>query len=319
LLAAATLVCGCALPPLIAYAFFAAQGASQGFLYWNLGHNLAYAANPILPTEALLRGARYLLPFLVVTAPLWWACWRSSAASRSAHAPRLVSFVLLASIPPAFLGLRFYPHYFVPFYVPLSLGAAAWLATKLAAPLGRSGRALVAWAGTLFLGFTLANAWLYFGSARVYEEADPLYRRVADRLRADPCFERSSLFVWGFAPMIYYFADRPVASRFVMPQASLTGYVPGNAASRSNELATDSLVRPEHWNWLIADLEAQRPNFLVDTAPSGIHGWGRYPLSAFPRLAALVRRDFEWLDAVGGVHVYRRRRCAEPSGAAGGR
>lgn len=307
--ASASLALGCAVPPLLAYLVFAALGGAGGFLYWNLGHNLTYAANPIPLSEALLRAARYLLPFLAVTAPLWLGWRRSAAEPAGRHLSRLASLLLCASFLSAMLGLRFYPHYFVPLYVPLAIGAAPWLARQLQRPLRRGGRVLVAWAAAAFLGFTAANAWLYFGPARVYEETDPSFRRVAGRLRQDPCFERASLFVWGFAPSFYYYADRPVASRFVMPQASLTGYVPGNAASRSSELATDSLIRPEHWDWLMADLESNRPAFILDTAPAGIHGWDRYPLRSYPRLAAFVRSGYEPLDSVDDIHIYRRRGC----------
>lgn len=309
-LAALLLTLGCALPPLLAYLAFVALGGEQGFVYWNLGHNLTYAANPIPPAEALVRAGRYLLPFLLVTAPLWVGWRRSKPLSPSCHLWRMASLVLLASLASALLGLRFYPHYFVPLYVPLALGAARWMAERLRTPLRPAGRILLGWAGIALLGFTAANAYLYFGDSRVYEETDPAFRRVAERLRGDPCFERASLFVWGFAPMLYYYADRPVASRFVMPQASLTGYVPGNPASRSSELATDSLIRPEHWDWLLADLELNRPAFILDTAPSGLHGWDRYPLRAFFPLADLLRRQYEPLDSVDDVHIYRRRGCA---------
>jgi hypothetical protein len=167
----------------------------------------------------------------------------------------------------------------------------------------------VAWASLALLGFTLANAVLYFGRTDVYEETDPAFRRVAARLRPDACFEGASLFVWGFAPMLYYHAGLPVATRFVMPQASLTGYVPGNDASRGSELNTRALVRPQHWDWLMQDLAARRPAYVLDTAPAGIHGWDSYPMAAFPRLVQLVRRDYEPLDSVDDVHIYRRRGC----------
>jgi 4-amino-4-deoxy-L-arabinose transferase-like glycosyltransferase len=308
--AAFRVVVGGALPPLLAYLVFVALGGEAGFLYWNVGHNLAYAANPIPLSEALQRASSYLLPFVVVTAPLWIGWRRSQRSSPSFHLWRLASLVLAASFISAVLGLRFYPHYFVPLYVPLAIGAAPWVAEQLRRPLRRTGRILVGWAAVAFLGFTGANAWLYFDHANVYEETDPAFRRVAERLRADECFERASLFVWGFAPMLYYYADRPVASRFVMPQASLTGYVPGNPASRSSELATDSLIRPEHWDWLLADLESNHPTYILDTSPSGLHGWDRYPLRSYPRLLDLVRRAYEPLDSVDDVHIYRRRGCA---------
>lgn len=307
--ATAALVAGFGTPLVLAFLVFTLRGAGEAFWYWNVSHNLLYAANPILPSEALLRATRHLLPFLAVTAPLWWGWRRSSAVGTDAHASRLVSLVLLASIPPVFLGLRFYPHYCIQLYVPLALGAAPWLARRLERPLGATGRLLLSWAALALVGFTLANAVLYFGRTGVYEETDPSFRRVAARLRDDPCFERASLFVWGFAPMLYYYAELPVASRFVMPQASLTGYVPGNAASRSSELRTASLVLPLHWDWLMQDLAGHAPAYILDTAPAGIHGWESYPLAAFPRLYQLVRRDYEPLAAVDDVHIYRRRGC----------
>jgi 4-amino-4-deoxy-L-arabinose transferase-like glycosyltransferase len=307
LAAAAALAGGFALPLALCYLYFTRRGSADAFLYWNFAYNLAYTANPIPASEALVRAARYLLPFLAVTAPLWWG-WRRAAVWRD-HRSRLVSLVLLASIPAVFLGLRFYPHYFVQLYAPLALAAAPWLARLLEPPVGRGGRRLLAWAAFVLAGFTLANAVLYFGRTGVYEETDPAFPRLAARLRSDPCFERASLFAWGFAPQLYYYAERPVASRFVMPQASLTGYVPGNPASRTEALATSSLIRPEHWDWLLADLEASRPAYILDTAPAGIHGWERYPLHAFPRLLAFVRRSYEPLDSVDDVHIYRRRGC----------
>jgi hypothetical protein len=313
LVAALALVLGFAAPPALACLLFALRGAGDAFWYWNVSHNLAYAANPILPAEALLRAARHLLPFLAVTAPLWWGWYRSSRGAGS-HASRLVSFVLLASIPPVFLGLRFYPHYAIQLYAPLALGAAPWLARQLETPLGATGRLLVAWAAVALVGFSLANAVLYFGRTDVYEETDPAFRRVAARLQRDACHEGASLFVWGFAPMLYYHAGLPVATRFVMPQASLTGYVPGNDASRGSELNTRALVRPQHWDWLMQDLAARRPAYVLDTAPAGIHGWNSYPMAAFPRLAELVGRDYERLDAVDGVHIYRRRGCEAKPG-----
>jgi 4-amino-4-deoxy-L-arabinose transferase-like glycosyltransferase len=307
--AAAALALGYAAPLAATYLYFRSRGAADALWYWNVTHNLGYASNPIPAGDALLRAVRYLLPFMIVTAPLWWG-WRYSAdADLDPHAARLASLTLLASIPAVFLGFRFYPHYFIQLYLPLALAAAPWLARGLAPPLGGTGRRLRRWAVSMLVGFTLANAVLYYTRTGVYEETDPGFARVAARLRRDGCFAGASLFVWGFAPLLYYYAELPVASRFVMPQASLTGYVPGNPASRSDALSTDSLIRPEHWDLLMADLEASRPAFILDTAPAGIHGWERYPLARFPRLFQFVRDRYEPFDSVDDVHVYKRRGC----------
>ena len=63
----------------------------------------------------------------------------------------------------------------------------------------------------------------------------------------------------------------------------------------------------------LTDLEARRPAWFVDTAPAGIHGWSKVPLSAFPDLARYVEENFVPVARPGGALVYRRRpRRADP-------
>jgi hypothetical protein len=172
----------------------------------------------------------------------------------------------------------------------------------------------VAWPIGLLVTATAVNLVLYRGPWRVYEETRPVFRRVAERLREDPCYGKGPLFVWGYAPQIYAEAGLVPASRFVVPQASLTGYVPGNRASRAGEIDTRSLVRVEHWDLLMADLGRGMPAFVVDTAPSGLHGWDRYPLADFPRLLGFVRNSYDAVGVVDGVWIWRRRGCAAAGG-----
>jgi hypothetical protein len=244
-----------------------------------------------------------------VTAPLWWASWRSRELLGSAYRKWLVLTLLACSTPAAVVGFRFFPHYFVQLYLPLALAAAPWAASALA-PLTRGGRLAAGWTLAMLVGFTIANAVLYSGRVRVYEETRPVFGDVARRLQADPCFGRGSLFVWGFAPQLYAESGLPPASRFVVPQASLTGYVPGNRASRSGEVDTRALVRQDHWRLLLEDLGRRPPSFVLDTAPSGLHGWDRHPLAAETALAAFVRRDYDAVASVDGVWIWRRRGCA---------
>jgi hypothetical protein len=304
------LFAGFALPPALAWALFASRGAGDEFVFWTVTHNLLYARNPIAAGEAAERLASYLLPFLVTTAPLWWASWRSRALLEARHLRVLTTAVLAFSLPAVFVGFRFFPHYFVGLYLPLALAAAAWTATAVRRPVGRAGRAALAWPLALLVGFTVANLLLYHGPGRVYEETRPLFGRVAARLHADPCYGRGPLFVWGFAPQLYAEAALSPASRFVVPQASLVGYVPGNRASRSDAVDTHSLVREDHWDQLIGDLERSRPAFVLDTAPSGLHGWGRYPIRAFPRLERFLKAGYTPVADVDGVWIWRRRGCA---------
>jgi hypothetical protein len=226
-----------------------------------------------------------------------------------------VTAVLGCSLPAAFVGLRFFPHYFIQLYLPLALAASPWTAAVLGRrPLPRAGRVALGWALGMLAASTIVNSLLYSGRISVYEETRPVFRDVAARLHADPCYGRGPLFVWGFAPVLYAESALPPASRFIMPQASLSGYVPGNRASRSDAVDTRGLVRPEHWDLLMDDLTRRPPAFVLDTAPSGLHGWGSYPMSEFPRLRAFVDLGYQAVAIVDGIWIWRRRGCAdEPS------
>ena len=313
----ALLLAGVAMPLAGCLVVFAALGAAPELVYWTLTHNIGYAANPILLSEALERAASSLLPFLIATLPLWWAAWASRSLFDSRHQRVLVTALVVLSLPAVFVGFRFFPHYFIPLYLPLALGAAPWTADTVHSPLSTRGRIAVVWPVVLLVGFTVANLVLYRGPVQVYQETSPLYRRVAVRLSDDPCRGRGPLFVWGYAPQLYAETGLPQASRFVVPQASLTGYVPGNRASRSGEIDTSSLVREEHWDLLMADLESSRPAFVLDTAPAGLYGWDRYPLRDFPRLDRFVRSDYRAVADVDGVWIWRRKGCASAGSPAG--
>jgi hypothetical protein len=304
----AALALGAAIPVLAAYAWFTAHHGAGALLYWVVWHNVWYAENPILPREAVRRFAVYFVPFLAVTAPLWWAAVRRGYLVQPPYRRLLVASLVAASLLPAFLGFRFYPHYFIQLYVPLALAAAPGLDSVVRRPLSGRGRVVVGWSLVMFLGFTIANAALYFGHVRGYRERDPVFQAVADRLHADACAP-GPLFVWGWAPIIYYLADLPIASRFVvLPQSRLTGYEPGNTESERGN-AEEGAIVPEHWQWLLDDLHRRKVTFIVDTAPANLYRWGRYPITRYPALQHYLDREFELAADVRGVLIYRRRGC----------
>ena len=313
----ALLGAGASVPVLAAVAYFGARGGLSAFVYWVGLQSLWYADNPITAAEAATRRGGNLVPFLLVTAPLWAAWWKGAGLLQPRFWQVLTGALVIASIPPALLGFRFYPHYFIQFYVPLSLASAPWLEQQLQRPLTPAGRVVVAWTAVAVAGFAIANAGLYLTRSRVYRERDPIFRAVANRLRADPCARGGSLFVWGWAPIIYYLADLPPASRFVvLPQARLTGYVFGNLANNRGELPAENREIRGHWDVLMRDLERGHTTFIVDTAPANIYRWGRYPIERYPRLNEYVARHFTGVADVGGVRVYRRIGCETTPDAA---
>ncbi len=302
------LAAGYGLPLAAAWLTFALTGGAHDLVFWTLTWNLAYVANPISLVEALERAARGPLAFLLASLPLLWAVRRSWAGLGSA-ARRRLALVLALSVPPVFLGFRFFPHYLIPLYVPLALLAAPGVVELLERPLSKAARGYVAATLALLLGFTAVNAALYFGAFDVYAEARPVYGEVARRLEGDACFQDGTLFVWGYAPMFYVASGLRPATRFVVPQASLTGYLAGNTGSALGTVDTRGRIDAGHWELLMRDLAAAPPTYVLDTAPSGLYRWNRYPITDFPRLEGYLRDGYELIDAVGGVRIHRRRGC----------
>ena len=300
---------GFVLPAGITILFFYLAGGTQALFYWLFWNNLLYSANPISWWEGIGRAATYLLPFLLLTLPLWWFFLESRKLFDD-YRRRLTTGLVLLSIPPLFVGFRFYPHYFIQLYFPLIIAAAPGIVQSL------QRRAVVAYSILLCLLCTAVNVYLYYGNNDVYRERDPLYRKVAERLKADGCYSSGTLFVWGYAPAFYYYSGLEPASRFVvMGQARLTGYVSGNLGSLDRP--SQSGV-PLHWDWLFSDLEKNHATYILDTAPAAIYRWNHFPLEKFPRLQKYIADNFERMDVVEDVVIYRRRQCSsEKEGSLG--
>ena len=273
--AAGALIAAAIVPGLCALLYFWVRGGLGAFVYWAGPHNLWYADNPMTLVEAARRFGGTAIPFLLVTSPLWIGWWRGYSLPQPRHWRVLVTALVVASVPPVLLGFRFFPHYFIQLYVPLALAAAPWLEQQLA-PITRVGRVVIVWTATVVVGFAIANAVLYFGPFHVYREREPVFRAVAQRLVTDPCARGGSVFVWGWAPMIYYDAGLPPASRFVaMAVSQLTGYLPGNLSSNRGESPAGREV-PAHWDWLMQDLDRSHVTFIVDTVAVCAQSWSRY-------------------------------------------
>ena len=310
---ALALAAGFAMPLLGTWVWFAATGGAHDLVYWLLWRNAVYAANPISLTGALGRAARYLLPWLLATAPLWWAWWHGRRGL-DAHRRRLVDGLVWLGLLSTFAGFRFFPHYFVPVAFALSLGAAPAVARWTERPVPRAGRVFLAATLALAVGFAAANAWLWLGDSNVYRERDPVYRRVAERLAGRPVLRsrppalrlgmgagvllrgRSARRASGFALL------RPRGGRPHRLRSRQPGW---RAAARAGRAPP----APAHWDMLMADLARTPPTYVVDTAPAGLYRWDRYPLSDYPRLEQYVTEGYEWMDDVDRVRLYRRRGC----------
>lgn len=305
---AAVVFCvGIALPLAGTAVLFWKLGGLDDFLYWNVTHNVEYLQNPVTLGETLRRMAERLGPFLLVTSLLWYGWYRSASRVSSTYWSILVPGLIGGSAAAAFLGLRFFPHYFVQLYVPLALAAAPWAGALLAWPIPTEGRLVAAATVLLMAGWTAVNT----STSRIVEpRLNQTAARVADRLRADRCYRGGSLFVWGSAPEFYYHARLRLATRYFFPEYPLVRYFAGNPIATATARAQPGRARRGRgWQRLLSDLRRTEPAYILDTAPAAIARWQYFPLSDFPALEQLVRRRYDVMDVIDGVVVYRHASC----------
>jgi hypothetical protein len=310
--ALAAFAIGLALPLVATVSVFALAGGLDGLIYWNVTHNLEYLQNPTPATQALARALERVLPFVAVTVVLWYGWLRSSSIGSSRYHEVLVAGLIGASAAAACLGFRFFPHYFVQLYVPLAIGSAPWVASVLVWPLPLRGWAVASLTTLAIGGWTAAN------TLRLHAETVPTLNdaasAVAARIRADPCYGGSSLFVWGSAPEFYYHAGLPLATQFFFPEFPLVAYYAGNpSATAAHVMPKRHTRRTRHWSRLMADLRRSRPTYILDTAPAAIARWQYFPTRDYPMLHRLIERQYTSMDTVGGVNIYRRNDCIPAS------
>ena len=307
------LALGFAFPLAATWAIFVALGNERELLYWTVLYNLSYAQQPMELGEIVQRIAKYFLPFVAATIGLWVLAFRSRS-----RLPRyqwlLVTSVLVCTFPIVVIGFRMYPHYFVPLYTPLALGAGPVLATMWKSSASRWAKLTLAYALALWFCFSVANGILYLsGREFPWEEHNPEYRKVADVLHADACHEGASMFTWGPGAMFVYPADLALASRFAGPYATICGYVPGNWAIRSGRVKASDIIRPDHWEQLMGDLERSRATYILDGSHT-FKNWKAFPIENFPRMMDYLQAHYDVLSTVETVRIFRRRGCETVAG-----
>jgi hypothetical protein len=109
--------------------------------------------------------------------------------------------------------------------------------------------------------------------------------------RTTPANEK--IFVWGYYPEFYLFAERAPASRFVYA-SFLTGLVPWTNTAPDRD--TTYAIVPGAMDTLLAELESQRPTYFVDTSVGPNRFWQKYPLAKFPALHAFVQAHYLLAD-----------------------
>ena len=229
----------------------------------------------------------------------------ASSAEAEVPSPSVVLALLwlVTSALAVRAGGRFFGHYFHLILPPLCLLAAPAFCRLWRAGWSRRGP-LLALCALPALAFFLLATW---GRplAAALDEGEPRYEEVAARIDALTTRDER-IFIWGNSPQLYLLARRPMGARFSFCNY-MTGESPGTPTETGQRNA-DANQLPAAWEMLFADLEQRRPALFVDAAAAGWDGYGKYPLSRYPRLRAYVDQNYRPVEVRAGVVLYRRLR-----------
>ncbi|HEX7664849.1 MAG TPA: glycosyltransferase family 39 protein [Polyangiaceae bacterium] len=196
---------------------------------------------------------------------------------------------------------RFFPHYWL-----VAMPSFAWLVGAACAPLftaERTRRVARAMLVAVLLFTVLASALECVEREKLdgrvaHDRTVQLVSRYVDATTP----KDARIFVWGFSSWIYGYSQRKPAGRYVF-STYVTGFVPWFWDSLDHERAR---IVPGSTEALIADLEAEKPEVIVD---AGSVMMAR-PMRAYEKPAALLRSEYCFEARVGAYDVYRRRHAA---------
>ncbi len=128
----------------------------------------------------------------------------------------------------------------------------------------------------------------------------PLVPKVCEQVQKHTP-EGQPTFVWGFRPGLYVSCQRRPASRFVF-STMVAGYVPWNGLY-SKEL-DDRLTVPGSRELLLAELEATKPQIIVDDGHWSLHG---RPMTRYDLFATYLATHYKRIGEVEKMLVYLRK------------
>lgn len=305
------LTAGFVLPVGLVALGYAAIGEWKAFLFCFWGYNRdVYIAATHVSAGRILRSpieawSNFFRPTL--SASIAGAAGILLAILRRDRKAIVVAGVAVGTTLSLWPGLRFFSHYFalaLPFWAALG-GYALGKARGRPAVAAWAALAVVAgWQGYdrgWHHGFERAISRTRNSGLRAW--TDPLYWPGRDGLAAEVAAflrERAGpddrVFVWGKRPHVVVYSGLVPATHFVTC-TFLTGLVPWERVAPSED--TTRWIVPGAWDLLEADLDRERPRFIVDASHDHMFGGGAYAPDRFPRLAERLERDYVRIGEFG--------------------
>ncbi|PIR18030.1 MAG: hypothetical protein COV46_01585 [Deltaproteobacteria bacterium CG11_big_fil_rev_8_21_14_0_20_49_13] len=316
--AAGLFFCGAIIPPAVMFIYIYIAGALNGFIYWNIIGNANYISQGSESLHLVNRIVTRVIPYVASTALLWSLSFTAifkkirSLAARSQHkhaynlrptqndeSEWLIILWFILSFVPVSTGYRFYGHYFL-----LLLPSMAILSSRIAVSAFERlwpRRLIIFWMLLPAIGFTVARFYISDIHKVVKEDNLDDYKPIASYVasRTNP---EDKILAWGYVPAIYWYSHRLPAIRFFWSDV-ITGRVPG---LKDELIDSDKFINHDAWKMFWEDIKKNRPVYIIDTAPSGLHNYKNYPISRYPELMKYVNNNYKEEAQLNGTIFYRR-------------
>jgi hypothetical protein len=167
--------------------------------------------------------------------------------------------------------------------------------------LGKIVVMLIALAVSASVALAMADRQVWPRSAWHQDHYQAVARYLA--LHTQP---EARIFVWGNSPEIYLYARRRMATRYMSVNYQ-TGRVWGTPANDVGGQPDRANVPARTWDNLMADLERNSPEFIVDAAAGKLDKMDDEPITRHPRIAAFVHSHYRLDATVLSVPLYRKK------------
>ena len=293
--AAQLLVGGLLAGLVVGAALLALTGSLTGFWRWTIGTLVGYASTNWTPVFVWMRAKDSIVPFLIDMAVFWIAAIALATRWRGLSVEvRMVVVWMAVAMAGSLAGGHLSWHYFIQAMGPLAV-LAGLAFDRLHV------RRFVAGAAVVGLAVPAVAWWAFDVSADplTYDFSPPVPQHEAvSAYITEHTLPADRVFVWGDWPALYVESDRVMSSRF-------PGFLRGFA--RGSDVPPNSWdTAPDVWPLLQADLAANPPVLIVDTAAAGWSDFSKYPMSHYPVLASLVASEYHQVATVDGVVIYAR-------------
>jgi hypothetical protein len=271
-------------------------------MYW-FRFNFAYIDAGSVPSEVVRRALPRLALAVGPAVLLYGAAlaglpraWRE----RNGLGRWMIAWTVLSAVAVS-AGSRLFGHYFHQLTAPLAVLAAP-IVTGVSAPRHRALMVVLVIPAVVFWGI----AWEQGPMMRyVVRRPEPDYAAVVRWLDArDPA--HGSMCVWGNSPGLVALSRRPLGCRFVSANF-LVGLSPATASQTDPTVDASRNIVPGMRDRFMADLHAQRPQFVVDGSVGNVAYFGKFPPERYPALWAILEREYDVAGIVEGMRIFRRR------------